>query len=319
MNNNRNKSPLRLGLCCVFKKEPIKFRTTTAAVLQKFDRQAGMEKLSEIVLHNSNSLKEALEYCVRNQIGAFRVKSEIFPLRTHPTAGYELNELPEWEKIHSLFEKSRLFAIEHDIRLTFHPDQFVVLNSPRPEVVASSISELEHHGEMAELLGADVINIHAGGVYGDKKAALHRLEKNISRLSARARKRLTLENDDKSYSPADLLPLCRDMGVPFVYDVHHHRCFQDGMSEEKTTSAAATTWDREPLFHVSSPLNGWEGKNPERHNDFINIADFPACWIDLKATIEVEAKAKELAIKRLQQDFYRLRGEITSKAYKPIK
>lgn len=318
MNKNRKNSLPRLGLCCVFKKEPIRFRTTTAAVLQKFNRQAGMERLSEIVLHNANSLKEALEYCARNQIGAFRVKSEIFPLRTHPAAGYELNELPEWEKIHSLFEKSCLFAKKHDIRLTFHPDQFVVLNSPRPEVVTSSIGELEHHGEMAELLGADVINIHAGGVYGDKKAALKRLEKNIGRLSTRVCQRLTLENDDKSYSPADLLPFCRNIGLPFVYDVHHHRCFQDGTSEEKTTDAALITWDREPLFHVSSPLNGWKGKYPERHNDFINVPDFPPYWLDLKVTIEVEAKAKELAIRKLQQDLCRLKSEITSEVYKSI-
>ncbi|UCC79276.1 MAG: UV DNA damage repair endonuclease UvsE, partial [Candidatus Zixiibacteriota bacterium] len=294
MNNSEKKNLLRLGLCCVFKKEPIKFRTTTAAVIQKFDRRGGLEKLSEIVLHNAQSLEDALEYCLRNQIGAFRVKSEIFPLRTHPVAGYELNELPEWEKIHSHFNKGRSFAKKHDIRLTFHPDQFVVLNSPRPEVVSNSIRELEHHGEMAELLGADVINIHAGGVYGDKKAALGRLEINTGRLSARVRQRLTLENDDKSYSPADLLPFCRDTAIPFVYDVHHHRCLKDATTEEKTTSAALTTWDREPLFHVSSPLNGWKGKYPERHNDYIDVRDFPARWMDLKVTIEVEAKAKEL-------------------------
>ncbi|UCE66133.1 MAG: UV DNA damage repair endonuclease UvsE [Candidatus Zixiibacteriota bacterium] len=315
MKNNKKKNLLRLGLCCVFKREPIKFRTTTAAALQKFNRRGGLERLSEIVLHNANSLKEALEYCGRNQIGAFRVKSELFPLRTHPVAGYELKELPEWERIHSLFKKSRLFAKKHDIRLTFHPDQFVVLNSPRPEVVVSSISELEHHGEMAEFLGADVINVHAGGVYGDKKAALERLEKNIGRLSVRVRERLTLENDDKSYSPSDLLAFCRHAGIPFVYDVHHHRCLQDGITEEKTMSAAITTWDREPLFHISSPLNGWKGKNPNRHHDFVDIQDFPEHWLDLTVTVEVEAKAKELAVRRLQQDLHRVKYENIKKIY----
>ena len=305
---------LRLGLCCVFKKERIKFRTTTAAALRKLDRQGALDKLSKIILHNAASLREALEYCARNRIGAFRVKSEIFPLRTHPNAGYELNELPEWEKIHSLFIKSHIFAKKQDIRLTFHPDQFVVLNSPRPEVVTSSISELEHHGEMAELLEADVINIHAGGVYGDKKTALKRLEKNIDRLSDRVRQRLTLENDDRSYSPADLLPFCRNMGVPFVYDVHHHRCLRDGLTEGMAAKEALETWDREPLFHISSPLHGWKGKNPEHHNDFIDIGDFPAYWLNLKVTVEVEAKAKELAVEKLQQDLWQIKygniGEI---------
>ncbi len=307
MNNTEKKNLTRLGLCCVFKKEPIKFRTTTATALQKLDRRTALEKLSGIVLHNASSLKDALEYCARNQIGAFRVKSEIFPLRTHPVSGYELDELPEWTKIHSLFEKSRLFAGENNIRLTFHPDQFVVLNSPHPEVVINSIGELEHHGEMAELLGADVINIHAGGVYGDKRSALKRLEKNINRLSARVRERLTLENDDKSYSPADLLPFCKRAGIPFVYDVHHHRCLQDGITEEMTTKKALDTWNREPLFHISSPLNGWKGKNPNRHHDFVDIQDFPENWLDLTITVEVEAKAKELAIAKLRQDLSQIK------------
>jgi UV DNA damage endonuclease len=287
-------------------------------MLQKFEREGGLERLSDIALHNAVSLKKTLEYCARNEIGAFRIKSEIFPLRTHPTAGYELSELPEWKKIYSLFKKNRLYAKKHDIRLTFHPDQFVVLNSPRPEVVTSSIGEIEHQGEMAELLGADVINIHAGGAYGDKKAALKRLEKNINRLSAGARKKLTLENDDKSYSPAELLPFCQDMGVPLVYDIHHHRCLRDGTGEEETTGAALTTWDREPLFHISSPLNGWKGKHPERHNDFINIADFPPYWLDLKVTIEIEAKAKELAVKRLQDDLHRIKYNDIAGVYKGI-
>jgi UV DNA damage endonuclease len=124
----------------------------------------------------------------------------------------------------------------------------------------------------------------------------------IKRLSQGVKNRLTLENDDRVYTPADLLPVSKDTGVPLVYDVHHHRCLPDGRSVADITRGAMATWDREPLFHLSSPLNGWE-KGPSRpHHDFIDPADFPDCWRELDITVDVEAKAKELAVLRLKAD-----------------
>ena len=114
------------------------------------------------------------------------------------------------------------------------------------------------------------------------------------------RQRLTVENDEKSYAPADLLGLCMSVGVPLVYDVHHHRCNPDGLGVEEATNQAIATWDREPLFHISSPLEGWRGPQPHRHHDFISVREFPECWLKLDVTVEVEAKAKEVAIRRLR-------------------
>ena len=145
-----------------------------------------------------------------------------------------------------------------------------------------------------------MINIHAGGAYGDKTSALKRLAAVIERLSSAVRTRLTLENDDRTYTPRDLLPLCARIGVPLVYDVHHHRCRPDGLSVAEVTARAAATWNREPLFHLSSPLEGWKGPKPARHHDYIDPADLPAEWLDLDLTVDVEAKAKELAVKTLR-------------------
>ena len=61
------------------------------------------------------------------------------------------------------------------------------------------------------------------------------------------------------------------------------------------------TWNREPMFHISSPLEGWDGLKPERHHDFINLKDFPVFWHDLDQTVEVEAKAKEVAVLKLKK------------------
>jgi UV DNA damage endonuclease len=93
-----------------------------------------------------------------------------------------------------------------------------------------------------------------------------------------------------------------------VYDVHHHRCNGDGNSEEETTESAIATWPREPLFHLSSPIDGWHGSARRRHRDFIDVYDFPRCWLDLDLTVEVEAKAKELAVLKLKNQLQKLRG-----------
>jgi UV DNA damage endonuclease len=92
--------------------------------------------------------------------------------------------------------------------------------------------------------------------------------------------------------------------------VHHHRCLKDGLSVEHVTEAALKTWNREPLFHVSSPKFGWESARPNLHHDFINIQDFPECWRGLPITVEVEAKAKELAVKKLRSQLLSFRKGI---------
>ena len=156
-----------------------------------------------------------------------------------------------------------------------------MLSSPDKALVQRSIADLDYQAEIAQWVNADVINIHAGGAYGDKKSALDRLEKVFRKLPESIQSRLTLENDDRSYPPRDLLPLCERTGIPFVYDVHHHRCLPDGLSESEVTERAMNTWLREPLFHVSSPVNGWDGAKPCSHHDFIDPSDLPGLWLDL--------------------------------------
>ncbi len=292
---------IRLGLCCIFRDQPIKFANTTAAAVTRLERHEALAKLSRLCMANSEALMASLRFCAENGIGSFRINSQILPLKTHPIQGYAMDDLPEGTEIVERFQKCGRFARESNIRLGFHPDQFVVLNSTRPDVVDASIRELEYQAEVAEWVGADTINIHGGGSYGDKDLALANFARGLARLSPGARSRLTVENDDTIYTPADLLPLCRTEGIPLVYDVHHHRCLADGLDVAEATRQALATWDREPLFHISSPLESWEGPKPQRHHDFIEIGDFPVEWRGLDLTVEVEAKAKELAVLKLKE------------------
>jgi UV DNA damage endonuclease len=302
---------MRFGLCCMFRDQPIKFVTTTATAIGKMKRPDALAKLSRLCLANADALLASLQYCAANGIGCFRINSQILPIKTHPTCGYEVSDLPEAEEIVRRFKECGKFVEKHKLRTCFHPDQFVVLNSPRPDVVEKSVLELEYQAEVAEWVHADVMNIHGGGAYGDKAKALADFARSLDRLSSRVRIRLTVENDDKIFTPADLLPICKSTGIPLLYDVHHHRCNPDGLTVEQATKKAVATWNREPMFHISSPIEGWDGPKPERHHDFIDVNDFPDGWRRKKITVEVEAKAKEIAVAKLLSDLKQGEAEAT--------
>ncbi|BBO70289.1 UV DNA damage endonuclease [Desulfosarcina alkanivorans] len=293
---------IRLGLCCIFREEPIKFRRTTAKYLLSLSDGARADHLAAICMENADALYRSLEFCADKGIGAFRINSQILPVKTHPAAGYDLEDLPDGERIIRRFKQCGTFSRKNHIRTSFHPDQFLVLSSPNAGVVQRSVADLEYHAQVARWVAADVITIHGGGAYGDKPAALARLASVIDRLSREVKTRLALENDDRVYTPTDLLPVCAKTGIPLVYDLHHHRCLPDGKGVDEMTRAAMATWNREPLFHLSSPLNGW-GNGPSRpHHDFIEPGDFPDGWRNLDLTVDVEAKAKELAVLRLKAE-----------------
>jgi UV DNA damage endonuclease len=287
----------RWGLCCHFLDSPIKFRSATHRYVASLESRAARRYQADIARDNAQSLIAAVERCHQLGIGAFRISSQILPLATHPESGYTLERLDPSGEIEATFHLAGDLARAYDIRLSFHPDQFVVLNSASDRVAAWAVTELELHGSLAELVGADAIVLHGGGAVHGLPAALERLRRGLGQLSDRTRRRLALENDDRQFAPADLLPLCREEGVPLIYDVHHHRCHPDGLTVEEATERATETWDgREPWCHLSSPKEGWSSPNPRPHADYIDPADFPDAWLDRRMTIDVEAKAKERAV-----------------------
>lgn len=294
---------IRWGLCCQFSDALPRFRQATATYVQRFDAAGRRQYLADVVGANAIALLHAIERCAELEIGAFRISSQFVPLATHPVVGFRVHDLPNAGAILRAYAAARTLAALRGVRLSFHPDQFVVLGSARPEVAEASVREMEHHGEIAALIGADTICLHGGGMAGGAAAAGARLLDAIARLSDRARSRLALENDDRVWTPAALLPLCERAGVPFIYDVHHHRCLPDGGSVADATAAARASWGRagkEPYFHLSSPREGWSARDRRPHADYIDPDDLPDAWLDAGVTIDVEAKAKELAIHQLR-------------------
>lgn len=293
---------LRWGLCCQFADAPIRFRTATHRFVSTLPTAARGEYLAAIARDNASALVRAVEQCATLGIGAFRVTSQLLPLATHPASGYALAELPGGDALVTAFRTAGDRARSLGVRLSFHPDQFVVLNSERESVVASSVRELDFQASVASLIGADVLTLHVGGATGGVAPALARLERGIERLGPGARSRLALENDDRLFAPADLLPIAERTGVPLVYDVHHHRCRPDGLSIAEATARCAATWGaREPWVHIASPRDGWSSANPRPHADHVDPDDFPAEWRGLRATVDVEAKMKERAVLALRE------------------
>jgi UV DNA damage endonuclease len=294
---------IRWGLCCHFLDSPIKFRTATHRYVASLESRRGKRYLTDIARDNAQSLIAAVERCHQLGIGAFRITSQILPLATHPQSGYTLERLDPSGEVEATFALAGDLARRYDVRLSFHPDQFVVLNSAHERVAAWAVAELELQGSLAALIGADTIVLHGGGAVDGIPAALDRLRRGLDRLSNGTRGRIALENDDRQFSPTDLLPLCRAEGVSLVYDVHHHRCHPDELTIVEATELAAETWQgREPWCHLSSPRDGWTSPNPRPHADYIDPADFPDSWEGRAMTIDVEAKAKERAVLAIRQE-----------------
>ena len=244
----------RLGLCCAFVEQPLlKFRTTTAAHLTRLrstDEWAAFAYYEKIIVDNLAVLSEVIEWCASNGVHAFRINSDLWPRATHPVAAGWVNELFTRADIVAQCTHIRELARTRDIRLSEHPDQFLVGNSLRNDVVDSTITELEWRGRLGDALGVDVICLHVGSGAPDRESALWRWENTLPRLSQSVLSKLAFENDDRTFAPEHILPASLAWNLPLIYDVHHHRVLQDCLSEDDATEFSIASWgDREAYFH----------------------------------------------------------------------
>jgi UV DNA damage endonuclease len=202
------------------------------------------------------------------------------------------------------------YAIDNDIRITSHPGPFNVLTSPHEHVVENCIKDLTTHGEVFDLMNLsrtpyNKINIHIGGAYGDKVSSMERFCKNFHRLPDSVKSRLTVENDDKAtmYSVKDLYEgvYCK-IGIPIVFDYHHHRFCNGGLSEEDALEVAISTWNNiVPVVHYSESRNIEQEDNkirPQAHSDY--VYDYIDTYNN-RVDIMIEAKAKELAVLKYKE------------------
>lgn len=159
MNHN-----LKLGLCCLFHKEPIKFKTYTKTALQKLSLLEQRDKILGIILHNIRTLQDSIDYCYKNNIESYRFSSDLFPHYNY------ISTVISEKDMQLLINKLNLIDTKN-IKLSCHPGQFVNLGSPTPDVVQNSLAELNYHLMLCDSLNSNECNIHLGGTYNDKESA----------------------------------------------------------------------------------------------------------------------------------------------------
>ena len=291
---------MNLGYACINMSIGKKVTTNRTMVKRTFESK-GLDYVSELALLNAKDIIKILEWNRMNGIKFFRLSSALIPWGDN----IDLTQLKDYKEIKSELKKAGDFAKFHNIRITSHPGPFVVLVSPKENVVAAAIADLELHGKVFDMMGLEKspynkINIHCNGVYGDKKSAMDRFIKNFQRLSKSVQKRLTIENDDKvsMYSVKDLMYIHNAIKTPIVFDYHHHQFCTGDLSEEQALKLAATTWPKgiTPVVHYSESKALHENnpkEKPQAHSLYIN--SLPNIY-ELDVDIMVEAKAKELAI-----------------------
>jgi UV DNA damage endonuclease len=275
--------------------------TTNRSMVKRTFQAKGLDYVSELALLNAKDIIKILEWNRLNGIKFFRLSSAIVPWGDN----IDLTQLKDYKEIKSELKKAGDFAKFHNIRITSHPGPFVVLTSPKENVVEAAIKDLELHGKIFDMMGLsktpyNKINIHCNGVYGDKISAMDRFCKNFKRLSKSVQSRLTVENDDKAsmYSVCDLMYIHERIGIPIVFDYHHYKFCRGVLSEDEALELAVSTWPIgiTPVVHYSESKALHENDSkvkPQAHSDYIK--ELPNTY-GINVDIMVEAKAKELAI-----------------------
>jgi UV DNA damage endonuclease len=284
-----------LGLVCITSSKDVRYRTVTRKRLLEQSDAGQRAILDAIYRDNLQTLDGALRYCVRSGLRLYRMPSSIFPFFDEDIGREVMRPLAD------ALARTGERATQLGIRLVMHPDQFVVLSSDSPEVVANSVKILQMHADIMDGLRQPrspwaLLEIH-GGKSGRGDALVER----IAQLPEAIRSRLCLENDEYAYNAAQIHDVCTRSGIPMVFDAHHHIVSEgldsyDHPSVAEMQDKARATWavPEHQLVHIS---NGRSGFNDRQHADLIDT--MPSSYARAP-WIEIEAKLKEEAIEGLR-------------------
>ncbi|HZC04947.1 MAG TPA: UV DNA damage repair endonuclease UvsE [Ktedonobacterales bacterium] len=253
-------------------------------------------------------LSAIFDYLRDVNISMYRISSRIAPYITHPELPQFHQQVEECaDELAQLGERARA----QGLRLSMHPEPFTVLNSPHERVALGAERDLDYHARFLDAMGLGpeaVIVIHGGGVFGEKGAAMDRFVARYARLPERVRRRLVLENDERSYSVADIVALHERTGVPLILDnLHHHLNNPEGWSDREAAEACLRAWPTgvRPKIHFSSRrADEQEGARLDsRHAEFINPDEFARFYHATRPwdyDVMLEAKQKDVALLRLR-------------------
>lgn len=299
---------MRFGYCCISLgvQNCSTAKTITLKNLLNMNEELRHDRLRRIAAENLANTIRLLWYNQAHQIGLYRFSSQLIPLATHPLVrGWNyLDDLrEELEEVGKVVNRT-------GIRVSAHPGQHCVINSPTPLVWEISLKDLEyHHGILTRMKlnhNARMV-VHVGGAYQNKPESLRMFKERFAQIPPAIQRRLCVENDDRSFAVPDVLDLARDLKIPMVADIHHQRCNNQGEDLESYLPLIYQTWGREtPKIHFSSPRSDRDFRS---HADWVNSSDFrefltinPRLDID----VMIEAKMKDLAVLKLREELKKL-------------
>lgn len=286
-------------------------------------------------------LRDVFHYLAAAGIRMYRMSSELAPYATHPDMPQFHDQVAE-----SAAELAEVGARAEaaGIRLSFHPGQHIVLNSPDDAQAAHSIADLLVQSSILDGMAAGpeaVVVIHVGGVYGDLPAARERFVRRYRALPQVARRRLVLENDDTRFGVADVLWIHERTGIPLVFDYLHHRLRNpDGRPVADALAACLQTWPAGviPKTHFSSPRTEWivaergadempavrrprwsyhaDYANPFEFIDFLRAASGAGVALP-DFDVMLELRAKDLALLQLREDLAHFAPDLAARLDAP--
>ncbi|MBW4622920.1 MAG: UV DNA damage repair endonuclease UvsE [Cyanosarcina radialis HA8281-LM2] len=288
----------QLGLVCITASKEVRYRTITRKRLLQLAPTEQEQVLQKLYKDNLQTLNNALDFCDRHHIQLYRLTSALFPFADSEEGEGILPQLSAEMK--TIGDRAKSLKI----RIVIHPDQFVVISSDTPTVIENSIKILQTQAQILEMLGLDRSPWNTIEIHGGKSNRAERLVEQIRNLPEPIRCRLALENDEYAYSATEILEVCQAAGVPMVFDAHHH-VIHEGLdsyehpSVAEMLAAARTTWPvaEWQLVHIS---NGRKAFGDPNHSDLIST--MPSSYTNAP-WIEIEAKFKEQAIKKIHQEW----------------
>ncbi len=259
-------------------------------------------RLLETLGRNLGCLEKILRYNAGNGILFFRISSDIVPFASHPVCK------TDWAgEFKDEFEGLGSIIKESGMRISMHPDQFTLLNSPSEDITARSVAELEYHCAVLDAMGLDEsakVQIHMGGVYGDKESAIARFVERYQKLGKAVRERLVVENDHRLFSLSDCMRANDETGVPVLFDSFHHECLNSGEPVRDALMRAQGTWSKKDgllMCDYSSQKRGAAFGTHAEHIDIQHFAAFlkQARGLDFDVMLEIKDKEKS-ALKALK-------------------
>lgn len=265
------------------------------------------QRLAETVRHNLDCLLRMLEFNAGHHILFFRITSDLVPFASHPVCRFN------WQLFfQEQFQEVGRFIDSHCMRISMHPDQFILLNSPDEGITERSTAELDYHTRLLDLMGLDSsakVQLHLGGIYGDREESLRRFMRRYCDLDESIRKRLVIENDERNYSLRDCLKVHSETGVPVLLDVFHHGGKNHGESLTEAFRGFADSWKTDGSLPMVDYSSQHAAKIRGSHAETIDLDDFRSFlaetepW-DFDIMLEIKDKEKSAlrAVEAARQD-----------------